>query len=160
MVDLAQVREQDRASSKPTRLRGLKMHTLTDALRLAFRLCLSCTLMVEAILGMMPHLNTYQIYTVTAGMHDAFYSDVFHKDAAFGVLYFIISIWLLFGIKTNIVAALGGILLVLPAMVIPEVGSNALAIKLALATVLALPLALFGGGRYAVNDRGKWREAF
>ena len=131
------------------------MHTLTDWLRLAFRICLSCTLMIEAILGMLPHLNVYHLSTVTAGMDDAF-----HKDAAFGVLYFIISIWLLFGIKTNIVAALGGILLVLPAMVIADVGGDALAIKLALATVFALPLALFGGGRYAVNDRCNWREAF
>lgn len=131
------------------------MHTLTDWLRLAFRICLSCTLMIEAILGMLPHLNDYNLSTVTAGM-----DDPFHKDAAFGVLYFIISIWLLFGIKTNIVAALGGILLVLPAMVMAVPGSDALAIKLALATVFALPLALFGGGRYAVNDRCDWREAF
>ncbi|MBO6791414.1 MAG: hypothetical protein HRT60_01355 [Dinoroseobacter sp.] len=131
------------------------MHTLTDWLRLAFRICLSCTLMIEAILGMLPHLNVYNLSTVTAGM-----DDPFHKDAAFGVLYFIISIWLLFGIKTNIVAALGGILLVLPAMVMAVPGSDALAIKLALATVFALPLALFGGGRYAVNDRCDWREAF
>jgi len=111
--------------------------------------------MIEAILGMLPHLNVYNLSTVTAGM-----DDPFHKDAAFGVLYFIISIWLLFGIKTNIVAALGGILLVLPAMVMAVPGSDALAIKLALATVFALPLALFGGGRYAVNDRCDWREAF
>lgn len=131
------------------------MHTLTDWLRLAFRICLSCTLMIEAILGMLPHLNVYNLSTVTAGM-----DDPFHKDAAFGVLYFIISIWLLFGIKTNIVAALGGILLVLPAMVMAVPGSDALAIKLALATVFALPLALFGGGRYAINDRCDWREAF
>lgn len=131
------------------------MHTLTDWLRLAFRICLSCTLMIEAILGMLPHLNDYNLSTVTAGM-----DDPFHKDAAFGVLYFIISIWLLFGIKTNIVAALGGTLLVLPAMVMAVPGSDALAIKLALATVFALPLALFGGGRYAVNDRCDWREAF
>ena len=131
------------------------MHTLTDWLRLAFRFCLSCTLMIEAILGMLPHLNVYKLSTVTAAMDDAF-----HHDAAFGVLYFIISIWLLFGIKTNIVAALGGILLVLPAMVMVDAGSDALAIKLALATVFALPLAQFGGGRYAINDRCNWREAF
>ncbi len=131
------------------------MHTLTDWLRLAFRMCLSVTLMIEAFVGLLPHFQGANIVTVSAGMGDLIYHNL-----AFGVLYFVISIWLLFGIKTNVVAALGGILLVLPAMILPEIGGAPLATKLALATVFALPLAIFGGGRYALNDRSSWREAF
>lgn len=131
------------------------MHTLTDWFRLAFRICLSCTLMIEAFVGLLPHLDVSFMPTVASGF-DAF----FYHNVAFGVLYFVISVWLLFGIKTNVVAALGGILLILPAMVMPEIAGAPLAIKLALATVFALPLAIFGGGRYAINDRCNWREAF
>ena len=131
------------------------MYILTDWLRLAFRICLSATLMFEAIIGLLPHLAPTNLPMVVAGLDDLFYHNV-----AFGVLYFVISVWLLFGIKTNIVAALGGILLVLPAMVVPEIGGATLAVKLALSTVFALPLAIFGGGRFSISDRVSWREAF
>jgi uncharacterized membrane protein YphA (DoxX/SURF4 family) len=124
------------------------MNTLTDWLRLAFRACLSATLMIEAIVCLMPGWNIAGIEAVTLGI-----SDMFYQNVAFAVLYFIMSIWLLFGIKTQVVAALAGILLVLPAMVIQGVGSDALATKLALAAVFALPLSVFGGGRFSIYDR-------
>jgi len=116
--------------------------------------------MIEAILGLVPSLNRGNVPSVAGGFNDFYSNDLFFQNAAFGVLYFIISIWLLFGIKTNIVSAVGGILLVLPAMVVPELGGTELATKLALAAVFAVPLAFFGGGRYAIMDRGNWREAF
>lgn len=124
------------------------MQNVTDWLRLVFRLCLSCTLMIEAVVGLVPQANAAGIRTVSQGI-----TNLFFQDLVLSTLYFVMSIWLLFGIKTREVASMSGLLLILPAMAFHGVGTQEMAVKLALAAVLAAPLALFGAGRYSVYDK-------
>lgn len=70
-----------------------------------------------------------------------------------------VGLWLLFGIRTRVVASLGAALAVALAVAVPEamlVGTDPLRGALA-AMVLALPLVVFGGGRFS-SYRGGWRR--
>lgn len=128
------------------------MNNLTEWLRLNFRVCLSATLMIEAAIGLIPQLQNCNIPTVVGGMEGLEY-----HSAALSALYFVLSFWLILGIRTSTVAALSMALLVLPAIMTNPHGDPALAIKITLVSVFSVPLILYGGGRYTLYEV---KEAF
>ena len=72
--------------------------------------------------------------------------------AALAALYFVLSFWLILGIRTSVVAALAMALLILPAIMTNPDGDPALAIKITLVSVFSVPLILYGGGRYTLYE--------
>ncbi|MGI3184906.1 hypothetical protein [Nioella aestuarii] len=123
------------------------MTNLTEWLRLNFRVCLSATLMIEAAIGLVPQLRDCNIPTVVGGMEGL----EFHS-AALAALYFVLSFWLILGIRTSMVAAMAMALLVLPAIMTNPTGDPALAVKITLVSVFSVPLILYGGGRYTLYE--------
>ncbi|CUH77667.1 hypothetical protein [Tropicibacter naphthalenivorans] len=75
-------------------------------------------------------------------------------------MLWITAIWLLFGLRTRVVAALGLALFYGFAILVPGVHmfSAQTAHSLFVVTVIALPLLLRGGGRYSLLQRG-WSGA-
>ena len=128
------------------------MKTLTEWLRLNFRVCLSATLMIEAAIGLIPQFSDCVVPTVVGNMQGLQY-----HSAALAALFFVISFWLILGIRTSIMAAMAMALLVLPAIMTNPDGDPALAVKITLVSVFAVPLILYGGGRYTLYEV---REAF
>jgi uncharacterized membrane protein YphA (DoxX/SURF4 family) len=123
------------------------MNNLTEWLRLNFRVCLSATLMIEAAIGLVPQLRDCNIPTVVGGMDGLEY-----HSAALAALYFVLSFWLILGIRTSMVAAMAMALLVLPAIMTNPNGDPALAVKITLVSVFSVPLILYGGGRYTLYE--------
>jgi uncharacterized membrane protein YphA (DoxX/SURF4 family) len=123
------------------------MEHLTEWLRLNFRICLSATLMIEAVIGLIPSLDTENIPSVISGLDGL----PFHS-LGLSFLYFLTSIWVILGIKTHVVAALGACLLIIPTVVMYPEGNPELAMKLTLVAVFCVPLIVFGGGRFTVLD--------
>ena len=71
-----------------------------------------------------------------------------------------IAVWLLFGIRTRVVALLGAVLLFAAYLLTQGIHQSADArIVLILVAVMSLPLILRGGGRFAMLTRG-WRDVF
>lgn len=75
-----------------------------------------------------------------------------YHAAALSALYFVLSFWLILGIRTSMVAAMAAVLLVIPAIVVTPNGDPALAVKITLVTVFSVPLILYGGGRYTLYE--------
>ncbi len=123
------------------------MNNRTEWLRLNFRVCLSATLMIEAAVGLIPQLANCNLPTVVGGLDGLVY-----HSAALSALYFVLSFWLILGIRTSMVSALAAALLVVPAIVTTPNGDPALAVKITLVTVFAVPLILYGGGRYTLYE--------
>ncbi|WP_071675138.1 hypothetical protein [Nioella nitratireducens] len=123
------------------------MNNLTEWLRLNFRVCLSATLMIEAAIGLVPQLRGCNLPSVVGGMQDLQY-----HSAALAALYFVLSFWLILGIRTSVVAAMAMALLVIPAIMTNPDGDPALAVKITLVSVFAVPLILYGGGRYSLYE--------
>lgn len=123
------------------------MNNLTEWLRLNFRVCLSATLMIEAAIGLIPQLRDCNVPTVVGGMEGLEY-----HSAALAALYFVLSFWLILGIRTSMVAAMSMALLVLPAIMTNPGGDPALAVKITLVAVFSVPLILYGGGRYTLYE--------
>lgn len=123
------------------------MNNLTEWLRLNFRVCLSATLMIEAAIGLIPQLRDCNIPTVVGSMEGLEY-----HSAALAALYFVLSFWLILGIRTSMVAAMAMALLVLPAIMTNPGGDPALAVKITLVSVFSVPLILYGGGRYTLYE--------
>lgn len=123
------------------------MENLTEWLRLNFRVCLSATLMIEAAIGLIPQLRDCNVPTVVGNMQGLEY-----HSAALAALFFVLSFWLILGIRTSMVAAMAMALLVLPAIMTNPDGDPALAVKITLVSVFAVPLILYGGGRYTLYE--------
>lgn len=123
------------------------MNNLTEWLRLNFRVCLSATLMIEAAVGLIPQLRDCNVPTVVGGMEGLEY-----HSAALAALFFVLSFWLILGIRTSMVAAMSMALLVLPAIMTNPDGDPALAVKITLVSVFSVPLILYGGGRYTLYE--------
>ncbi len=123
------------------------MNNLTEWLRLNFRVCLSATLMIEAAIGLLPQLENCTLPSVVGGMEGLEY-----HSAALSALYFVLSFWLILGIRTSMVSALAAALLVLPAIMTTPEGDPELAVKIVLVTVFSVPLILYGGGRYTLYE--------
>ena len=123
------------------------MNNLTEWLRLNFRVCLSATLMIEAAVGLIPQLRDCNVPTVVGNMQGLEY-----HSAALAALYFVLSFWLILGIRTSMVAAMAMALLVLPAIMTNPDGVPALAVKITLVSVFSVPLILYGGGRYTLYE--------
>ncbi|MGR3570767.1 hypothetical protein [Brevirhabdus sp.] len=79
----------------------------------------------------------------------------FAQSALFGLLL-TISIWLLFGVRSRVVALLGIVLSIGYATQISDASAHfdILFAELGLIAALGLPLIAFGGGRWAIYQRG------
>ena len=125
------------------------MRNLTDWLRLNMRVCLAGTLAIEAAIGLIPQMANCTLPSVvgalapTYGLH----------STALSALYFVLSVWMILGIRTSLVAAAAAVLLIAPAVIASPAGNPDLAVKITLVAVFALPLVLFGSGRYAVLEK-------
>ena len=129
------------------------MRDFTEWLRLNMRVCLSATLIIEAAIGLLPQLRDCPLPSVVGGMESA----LSIHSTALSALYFVLSVWLILGIRTSMVAAMAMVLLVVPAILTSPEGAPDLAAKITLITVFAVPLIFYGGGRYAVLDvREPW----
>lgn len=129
------------------------MRNFTEWLRLNMRVCLSATLFIEAAIGLFPRLGEIGIPSIVGGMSTSLHLH----SIALSALYFILSVWLILGIRTSIAAAMGAVLLVIPAILTSPHGAPDLAVKITLITVFSLPLIFYGGGRYSVLDtREPW----
>jgi type IV secretory pathway TrbD component len=129
------------------------MRDLTEWLRLNMRVCLAATLIIEAAMGLVPQMATCNIPSVIGGMDHR----MVLASSALSALYFVLSIWLMLGIRTSLTALASAVLLIVPAILIAPNGDPALAVKITLITVFSVPLVLYGGGRYAVLDtREPW----
>jgi len=124
------------------------MRDLTEWLRLNMRICLSATMMIEAAIGLFPQLQEEHSSSILGTMGPGM---ELHSSALIA-LYFTLSIWLVLGIRTSLVAAMSATLMIFPAILTTPDGDPALAIKIGLVAVYAMPLILFGGGRYAVLE--------
>lgn len=125
-----------------------KMRDFTEWLRLNMRVCLAATLIIEAAIGLFPPLERSHIPTVLGGMDQQLHLH----SAALSALYFVLSVWLMLGIRTSLVAGMSAILLIVPAILTSPGGAPDLAVKITLITVFAVPLVFYGGGRYAVLE--------
>lgn len=125
------------------------MRDFTEWLRLNMRVCLAATLMIEAAIGLLPQLENCTLPSVMVAMGPAL--DL--HSSALAALYFILSIWLMLGIRTSLVAAMAATLMIVPAILVTPDGDPALAIKIGLVALFSMPLILFGAGRYAVLEK-------
>lgn len=124
------------------------MRDLTEWLRLNMRVCLAATLIIEAAIGLMPQLENCTRPSVIAGMDQR----MAIQATALSALYFVLSIWLMLGIRTGLTAGVAAVLLIGPAILTTPQGDPDLAVKITLITVFSIPLILFGGGRYTVLE--------
>ncbi len=129
------------------------MTTFTEWLRLHMRICLAATLFIEAAIGLLPQVDPEAYATVIGQIPP---SLKLHSSAL-SALYFVLSIWLVFGIRTSQVAFMSAVLLIAPAIITTTDGDPALALKVTLITVFSIPLVAYGGGRYTVLEtREPW----
>lgn len=129
------------------------MREFTEWLRLNMRICLSATLMIEAACGLFPQLYDLGIPSIVGGMSHSLHLH----SVALSALYFILSVWLVLGIRTSSAAAMGAVLLIIPAILTSPQGAPDLAVKITLITVFSVPLIFYGGGRYSVLEtREPW----
>lgn len=124
------------------------MSTFTEWLRLHMRICLAATLFIEAAIGLLPQVDP-QAYASVIGQIPP--SLKLHSSAL-SALYFVLSIWLVLGIRTSQVAFMSAILLIAPAIITTTEGDPALALKVTLITVFSVPLVAYGGGRYTTFE--------
>ncbi|AHM04960.1 hypothetical protein roselon_02650 [Roseibacterium elongatum DSM 19469] len=111
-------------------------------------MCLAATLIIEAAIGLMPQLENCTLPSVVGGMDHRMEIPA----TALSALYFVLSFWLMLGIRTGLTAAVAAVLLIGPAILTTPDGDPALAVKITLVAVFSVPLVLFGGGRYAVLE--------
>lgn len=129
------------------------MRSLTEWLRLNMRVCLAATLVIEAAIGLLPQLANCTLPSVVGALSSGFELH----STALSALYFTLSVWMMLGIRTSMVAAASAVLLIAPAIIAAPDGDPALATKITLVAVFSLPLVLFGGGRYTVLEkREQW----
>jgi hypothetical protein len=129
------------------------MRTLTEWLRLNMRICLAATLVIEAAIGLLPQLENCTLPSVVGTLAPSFELH----STALSALYFVMSVWLMLGIRTSLLAAAAAVLLIAPAIIAAPDGNPALAVKITLVAVFSLPLILWGGGRYTVLEpREQW----
>lgn len=129
------------------------MSTFTEWLRLHMRICLAATLFIEAAIGLLPQVDP-EAYASVIGQIPP--SLKLHSTAL-SALYFVLSIWLVLGIRTSQVAFMGAVLLIAPAIITTTTGDPALALKVTLVTVFSVPLVAYGGGRYTtLETREPW----
>lgn len=132
---------------------GLNMRNFTEWLRLHMRICLAATLFIEAAIGLLPQVDAAAYATVVGQIPP---SLELHSTAL-SALYFVLSIWLMLGIRTSQVAFMSAILLIAPAIITTTDGDTALALKVTLVTVFSIPLIAYGGGRYTtLETREPW----
>ncbi|GAA5081411.1 hypothetical protein KUV65_01705 [Maritalea mobilis] len=124
------------------------MRDLTEWLRLNMRVCLAATLIIEAAIGLLPQLANCAVPSVIGGMDQR----LAIQSTALSALYFVLSIWLMLGIRTSITSAIAAVLLIGPAILTTPEGNPDLAVKITLITVFSVPLILYGGGRYTVLE--------
>ncbi|GGL65540.1 hypothetical protein GCM10011392_20300 [Wenxinia marina] len=79
-------------------------------------------------------------------------------EIAIGAMLAVAGIWLLFGVRTRVMAVIATVLISGHAVLVGAATPVPDAMPL-LAAVLSLPLALFGGGPFALYSKG-WREIF
>jgi len=132
---------------------GTGMRSLTEWLRLNMRICLAATLVIEAAIGLLPQLENCTLPSVVGSLSSGYAL----QSTALSALYFVLSVWMVLGIRTSCVAAASAVLLIGPAIVAAPAGDPALAVKITLVAVFSVPLILWGGGRYSVLDtRERW----
>ena len=129
------------------------MRLFTEWLRLHMRICLAATLFIEAAIGLLPQVDPSAYATVVGQIP---VSLPLHSTAL-SALYFVLSIWLVLGIRTSQVAFMSAVLLIAPAIITTTDGDPALALKVTLITVFSVPLVAYGGGRYTtLETREPW----
>ncbi len=117
------------------------------------RICLAATLFIEAAIGLLPQIDPSAYATVVGQIP---VSLELHSTAL-SALYFVLSIWLMLGIRTSQVAFMSAVLLIGPAIITTTDGDPALALKVTLITVFSIPLVAYGGGRYTtLETREPW----
>ena len=142
-----------REGATPARDRHGAMRDLTEWLRLNMRICLAATLVIEAAIGLLPQLENCTLPSVVGTLAPSFELH----STALSALYFVMSVWLMLGIRTSLLAAAAAVLLIAPAIIAAPDGNPALAGKITLVAVFSLPLVLWGGGRYTVLEtREQW----
>lgn len=119
-----------------------------------FRLALAATFAIQAATVLIVPSFTAEAASIFSSINTANIADVLSN-----ALLLIVSIWLFFGVRTRVVALLGGALFV--ALLMTErlaiVETDAGRVLTVAVLSLALPLVVFGGGRFAVYARG-WRN--
>lgn len=128
------------------------MIEIRPATQLVLRLVLGIALVVEAI-----HQSTIFVIRADSGMMPAMPGIAF---AVLHALMLVAAIWVLFGIRTRIVALIGLACLYADSLIIPLVpGFPERKVLFAVAILAAVPLIFFGGGRFSLYRAG-WRNPF
>jgi len=124
--------------------------TVLNVLHLLCRLLLALSFLVFALDGIL--ISSLARQHGTGGLHEVEWAAVFVLSA---LLLFIVT-WLLFGLRSRVVATIGLAIFAGQLFWFHSLGldtSYGIA-HLALSAVLALPLIVLGGGRFAIYRRG------
>jgi uncharacterized membrane protein YphA (DoxX/SURF4 family) len=128
------------------------MKTLASNIQCGCRLGLGMFLFTEAAATLLsPNL--------AANAHAGFSQDPSFISIVLHGLLLTISIWLVFGVRTRVVALLGAMLYLAYALYSKSVAlvPDDVSVQVLLVAILAAPLVAFGGGQYSLYKKG-WQN--